>query len=169
MFSTHCQNHKLTIFCIFEAKSLWQQLGHQLDNLHMFWRSAVKYLRTILLSCCAVRQNPLDWEQASSKLKTERYDKERKNRCLPQCDAGHTRRQLSHRRWIEAFLSMMWKTPQSRWRGWLWRHYWVLYKDLPTRETITATQKQTDSAGLQKIKHSKEHYHKEDRPECCTG
>lgn len=57
--------------------------------------------------------------------------------------------QLSQRRWIEAFLSsMMWRTPQSRWRGLLWRHYWVLYKDLPTRETITATRKQRWKRGL---------------------
>lgn len=94
MFSTNCQYHKLTIFCVFEAKSLWQQFGHPLNNLHMFWRSAAKYLRTILLSYCAARQNPSDWEEAfgvcSPELKTERYDKGIKNRCLPQCDAEHT-------------------------------------------------------------------------------
>lgn len=94
MFSTNCQYHKLTIFCVFEAKSLWQQFGHPVNNLHMLWRSAAKYLRTILLSYCATRQNPSDWEEAfgvcSPELKTERYDKEIKNRCLPQCDAEHT-------------------------------------------------------------------------------
>lgn len=137
-------------YSVFEAKSLWQRFGHHLDNLHTLWRSAVKYLSTILLSYCAVRQNPLDWEKGgfcSPELKTERYNKEIKNRCLPH-DAAYEE-QLSQRRWIEAFLSsMMWRTPQSRWRGLLWRHYWVLCKDLPTRETITATRKQRWKRGL---------------------
>lgn len=64
----------LLLYSIFEAKLPWQQFGQHLDNLHMFWKSAVKYLSTIFLSYCAVRQNPLDWEKSgfcSPELKTE--------------------------------------------------------------------------------------------------
>lgn len=64
----------LLSYSIFEAQLPWQQFGHHLDKLHIFWRSAVNYLNTILLSCCAVRQNPLDWEKGgfcSLELKTE--------------------------------------------------------------------------------------------------
>lgn len=59
-------------YSILEAKSLWQQFGHHLDNLHIFWRNAVKYLSIIRLSYCAVRQNLLDWSLCSPLLKTER-------------------------------------------------------------------------------------------------
>lgn len=39
----------------------------------------------------------------------------------------------------------------------------MLFKDPPTRETLTATRKQRGPAGLREIKHSARHYHREDR------
>lgn len=75
-------------------------------------------------------------------------------------------RQLSHRRWIEAFLSsVMWKTPSLDGRDG-WGGITESFKTCPPGKPSEQPENKQEievSTGLQQIKHSAEYYHMVDR------